>query len=339
MLKAFIQVYNHHKLQLGESEGSLHLPFTNSPEYPAQKSGNDTNYDVALFKWGASTLLELSSEFNIVDKLIPEWQIIVKTLTPGPIDSDGSYMVNSNTPFSVPHRHFSHLFHIYPLHLTTYDGSDADRALVQRSLDKWTGLTCKGGACPHGFTFDGAASMSAMIPGREDAAAGNLTYFVLRSGKVHKSTMYSEGGSPCIESPLAAANSMQEMLLQSWGGIIRIFPSMPVTWPSAMFANLFAEGGIQVSARRERGTTQFAQFCNRGDMSGKLRVRVDSNLICRGATAPSLALDAAMELNFNITVAKGECVLCHQASATTFKIDSSELPGDSNDYNHFGSSH
>ena len=72
-----------------------------------------------------------------------------------------------------------------------------------------------------------AAAPTQWYSGRENAAAGNISQFVLKSGKVHKSTMYSEGHSPCIESPLAAANSLQELLLQSWGGILRVFPSVP----------------------------------------------------------------------------------------------------------------
>jgi alpha-L-fucosidase 2 len=183
MLRAFVQVYNHHKFT--EEDGQLHLPYTSSPEYPKQVPGNDTNYDVALFRWGAATLLELASEFDIADPLVPEWTAIVGTLTPGPIDSGGSYMVNSMTPFNVAHRHFSHLFHIYPLHVLAYGDSTSANTLITTSLDKWTALTCGSeGVCPNGFTYDGAASMSALIPGRAAAAVGNLTQFVVKSGKV-----------------------------------------------------------------------------------------------------------------------------------------------------------
>jgi hypothetical protein len=246
-------------------------------------------------------------------------------------------MVNSNTPFSVSHRHFSHLFHIYPLHVVVMGASAHDDALITTSLDKWTGLTCgKDGACPNGFTFDGAASMSALIPGREDAAAGNISQFVLKSGKVHKSTMYAEGHSPCIESPLAAANSMQELLLQSWGGIIRVFPSVPHAWPSVMFDRMWAEGGIVVSARREHGSTQFVQLCNRGEMSGAVQLETDVALVC-----PTTQVQPHRESErslVSLTVQKGECVVCHRAgvSRETLRIDSADMPGYSADYNYFG---
>ena len=45
MLRAFVQVYNHHRFI--DDDDVMHLPYTNSPEYPKQLPGNDTNYDVA----------------------------------------------------------------------------------------------------------------------------------------------------------------------------------------------------------------------------------------------------------------------------------------------------
>ena len=44
-------------------------------------------------------------------------------------------------------------------------------ALAETSLDHWTGLTCGSDyACPNGFTFDGASSMSTLLGRRDDAA-------------------------------------------------------------------------------------------------------------------------------------------------------------------------
>jgi hypothetical protein len=45
------------------------------------------------------------------------------------------------------------------------------------------------------------------------------------------------------------------MLLQSWGGKLRIFPAVPGQWKDAAFENLRAEGGFIVSARRVAGKT------------------------------------------------------------------------------------
>jgi hypothetical protein len=50
------------------------------------------------------------------------------------------------------------------------------------------------------------------------------------------------------------------MLIQDWGGIIRVFPAMPTTWKDASFHNLRTEGAFLVSAVRKGGKTQFIRI-------------------------------------------------------------------------------
>jgi hypothetical protein len=47
------------------------------------------------------------------------------------------------------------------------------------------------------------------------------------------------------------------MLLQSWGGKIRVFPAFPSAWKDASFYNLRSEGGFVVSAVKKDGITKF----------------------------------------------------------------------------------
>jgi len=259
LLRRSVNLYLH--IMWRDGDGAIHLPVTDSPEYPYPTPpgpSNDTNYDLALFKWGAVTLAAHLPN----DTQAAVWRDVVANLTAFPTD-DAGLRVAAGVPFTIPHRHFSHLFAVYPLHLVTYEDADggdaASRALIATSLDHWNGLTCSGvnGSCPNGFTFDGSASISAAMGGdRAAAAAANLTRF-MTSGLVRASTMYAEGNQPCIESPLAAANSLQELLLQSWGGRIRVFPAVPPAWPAAVFANLSAAGGFAVTAVRNASVTSW----------------------------------------------------------------------------------
>src|SRR3546814_1394901 len=66
--------------------------------------------------------------------------------------------------------------------------------------------------------------------------------------------MYAESGQN-IETPLSAAQSIHDMVLQSWGGAIRIFPAVPAAWPDLVFGDFRAEGAFLVSARRSGGRT------------------------------------------------------------------------------------
>lgn len=265
LLRGAINVYKN--FSFVGADGLLHLPASYSPEYPYPKGPtNDTHYDMALFFWGARTLIALNTRFSLNDPLVPFWQSVLATLAPYPTDPVHGYNVSLGVGFNVPHRHFSHLFAIFPLHNIVWDnkdgGSAASRDLIARSLDRWTGLTCGGstGGCPNGFTYDGAISMSALMttdPARREAAAAFADGFT-HSGMLHASTMYSEGHQPCIESPLGLASALQDILLQSWGGRVRVFPAAPASWPDAVFYNLAAEGGFRVSAARVNGTTAWA---------------------------------------------------------------------------------
>jgi hypothetical protein len=50
------------------------------------------------------------------------------------------------------------------------------------------------------------------------------------------------------------------MLIQSWGGTIRVFPACPSAWKDAVFHNLRAEGGFLVSAERKNGKTAWVRI-------------------------------------------------------------------------------
>ena len=66
--------------------------------------------------------------------------------------------------------------------------------------------------------------------------------------------MYREAG-PVLESPLSGAQCILDILLQSWGGKVRVFPAIPSQWKDVEFRKLRAEGGFEVSAMRSGGKT------------------------------------------------------------------------------------
>lgn len=69
-------------------------------------------------------------------------------------------------------------------------------------------------------------------------------------------TMYREVGM-CAETPFSFVKSLNEMLLQSHNGVIKIFPAMPDDWQDASFVNLRTEGAFLISALRKKGQTNF----------------------------------------------------------------------------------
>ena len=56
-----------------------------------------------------------------------------------------------------------------------------------------------------------------------------------------------------LEGNFAFAAGVQEMLLQSHTGVIRVFPAIPDAWNNAAFSSLRAEGAFLISAKKEDG--------------------------------------------------------------------------------------
>jgi alpha-L-fucosidase 2 len=77
------------------------------------------------------------------------------------------------------------------------------------------------------------------------------------SSRLHTNTFTTEteGRNPTMETPLCAANALIELLLQSHGGKIRVFPAVPVEWACAEFQSLREQGAFLVSAIRINGRT------------------------------------------------------------------------------------
>jgi hypothetical protein len=257
-----------------EADGTLRLPPTYSPETGVWA---DCNFDLALLKWGCHTLLKSSARLGIDDPLIPRWREVVRKLPDFPADEHG-YRLGSDQTSSENHQHFSNLLMIYPLHLVNID-QPGTMDVMKRSFHRALGTA-------------GPGQRQAMVqahagPIGAALGLGDETLVSLRrlQGDLYPNGLWYE--SPCIESTLAVANIIQDMLLQSWSdpakeqaGPIRVFPALPSAWKDVEFHDLRAEGAFLVSAKRADGKTRWIRIkslagepCTiRHDMSGRLRI-------------------------------------------------------------------
>jgi hypothetical protein len=318
-----------------DDKGIYHLRPTYSPELGY---GPDCNYDVAILRWGLRTLIAESARLGIDDPLMSEWKDIHANLTDYPTDDNG-FMLARGVPFKGNHRHYSHLLMIYPLSLVTWDQHDK-RDLILRSVKHWSD---KRGAFA-GYSYSGAASMYASIRDGDEAASF-IDQMIDRT--LEPNTMYLEAESPVIESPLSGAQSVNDMLLQSWStwvddtkapqlvSTIRVFPAVPDAWADATFADLLTENAFLVSAARSGGATQWVRVESR---AGK-PCRIQPNL-----PGEARALDPAHQQKirpvgdgvYELDLERGEKITLY-AGKPPANSQAQPVPGNADQFNFFGS--
>lgn len=277
-----------------KEDGKWHLPYTYSPEYPGGVT-RDCNYDLSLFRWGCQTLLQLSP----ADSLAAKWKDVLQNLVEYPADKDG-FRIGRDVAFNQSHRHYSHLLMIYPLSLLNWDQIE-NRELIQKSLERWYNF--EGGLA--GFSFTGGASMYAM-QGDGDKALACLKTLVNRF--VKPNTMYLETG-PVMETPLAAASSIQDLLLQSWGDKIRVFPAVPHEWKDVAFENLRTEGAFLISAVRKNGETKWVRVTSLVGGPCIIRPGLNGDVKIRGAK--SNAIKKQGESDYELQLTKGQTIILY----------------------------
>ena len=186
------------------------------------------------------------------------------------------------------------------------------------------------------FKFNGASSLWAAI-GNGDSALRYLNRSLIilnpRTGPtVTPNTLYSENGWPTFESPIASSRSELDMLLQSWGGKIRVFPAFPSEWKDASFYNLRAEGGFVMSALKKDGITQFISIKSlagepciiKTDMKGTVKLVASKKvkMIQQGGL-------------ITLTLPKGEEAIIYSGTKpTSFEVEPLQLKAE--EYNSWG---
>lgn len=260
VLRQAVNSYFHYlrEFPVVDADGTTHIKHSWSPEYPGGR-GQDINFTIGLIRWSCQTLLNINREHDLKDPLAKDWQNLLDNLVDYQIDENG-LRIGKDIPFDKPHRHYSHLLPFYPLN--ELDMGDAtNKKLLRNTLDHWLDVTLnrenKDQAMPvTGYTATGAASMYACLGDAQKA----YSYLdaLIKHQNVSTTTMYAEG-NPVIESPLSFATSVHDMLLQSWGGKIRVFPAVPEHWADAAFQDFRTQGAFLVSAKKRAGETLFVR--------------------------------------------------------------------------------
>ena len=253
-------------------DGKYHVYPTQSPETGGW--GSDDTLTLSLLRCLINALLKAVDILGMDEPHREVWSEILENL-PGYHKDETGFHLKEGTPYTQCHRHLSHLAPIYPGGDINIDGSTDDRRLIEASLDT---LVSKGYGIWVGWSFAWASVIAARI-GRKRMAWWTLrqladVYVSCNTFNLNldweRNGIASDTDAYCQDGNMAAVAAVNEMLLQSWGGRIRVFPACPNHWREVRFDRLRGEGGVEVSAVRSEGRTLGVRLRSASETSVRL---------------------------------------------------------------------
>lgn len=238
------------------------LPISSSPEIfnNSWRAWFDktTNYDLALIRWTYEKAAELANELGF-EKEAEKWTGILNEWPDFAIDDKTGFMFVEGFPYDESHRHFSHLMAFHPLGLVDWSQGEDSQKIITNTLDN---LIKHGSDWWTGYSFSWLGNLYARALDGDKAAQALSTFascFCLPNSFHVNGDQSGTGQSKftyrpfTLEGNFAFASAVQEMLLQSHTGVVKIFPAIPTDWLDVSFENLRTYGAFLISAKREAG--------------------------------------------------------------------------------------
>lgn len=247
-----------------DAKNKRKLPLSTSPEINDNELDawfqKTTNYDLANIRFTYTAAAEMADALGL-KKDAAHWRSQLEEWPDFASDSTG-LTIAPDYPLTVSHRHLSHMLAFHPFGLLDISQGKEVESLIKRSIHHVEEL---GNEFWIGYTYTWLANMQARIFDG-DAAARNLHIFIkafcspnsfhLNGDQLKKGYTSFTYRPFTLEGNFAFASAIQEMLMQSHTGIIRVFPAIPEGWKEASFDKMRAIGGFLVSASYQNGKVQ-----------------------------------------------------------------------------------
>jgi alpha-L-fucosidase 2 len=266
-----------------DTDGTLLMTLSHSPEIHdgtmAAWLTPNSNYDLSLLKYLFGTLELMANKldngeagyWNGRKMLLPELAINHEDNEYINIVGNALKVSPDESCDRISHRHFSHAMAIHPLNLLNYNHGGKEKTIINATIHN---LDRMGSGSWVGYSF---AWMSDILA---RARCGEGAWFYLRSFwenfclpngfhvnidyKLRHSTgACNDQDRPItLEGNMAAADALQEMLLQCFDGVLRVFPAIPDHWREhgVSFQTLRAEGPVLVSSAITEGCVRYIRL-------------------------------------------------------------------------------
>jgi len=250
------------ELSVTDTNGVRRLPLSSSPEiFNNSREAwfeDITNFDLGLIRWTFEKAAELAGELGKSDD-VSKWNTILSQWPMYDIDPESGFTYVKGMPYNQSHRHFSHLIAFHPLGLVDWAKGEKDQQIIKSTIatldkvgpDWWCGYSYSWLGNIKARAFDGKGAAEVLRIFANDFCLQNSFHVNGDQSGTGKSKFTYRPFT--LEGNFAFAAGIQEMLIQSHTGIVRIFPAIPEDWKEVSFNKLRTEGAFLISAVMEKG--------------------------------------------------------------------------------------
>lgn len=246
---------------LEEKDGVYKLPLSTSPEIHDNSEKSwltpNSNYDLALMRAFMQDMISLCGEAG--DRAQEDaWRGRLAKLEPLAVNADNVLMLSPDESLKESHRHHSHCMSIYPLFTLEYtdersrriiDATVAD--LEKLGIKNWVGYSI--GWMAQLYIAQGSGGKCRdMLHMFFDCCCTDNGFHI--NGDFRKKIDFAmKYRLFTLEGNFLATDAIQNMLMYSEGGRLKLFPAVPDDWGEAAFESFRGFGGILVSAKLSGG--------------------------------------------------------------------------------------
>ncbi|MFZ4695430.1 MAG: glycosyl hydrolase family 95 catalytic domain-containing protein [Verrucomicrobiia bacterium] len=249
--------------------------------------GVNSTFDLAIFRECLTHTAEAGKILGLRDPIVGEIRGALAKLAPYPLARDGRLREMEDHEFIKGHRHLSHLYPLFPGDEITAEETPKLLAAAKKALAHWRAFAPTGpnewadrfgyGAWA-GWSYTWLANLYARLGDGDEALRMIETIeraFLCEGGfstcfehsdlgfGIQRPPPDRHGPWPALDAAFGAMAAMQEMLLQSHHGIIRLLPALPSAWRNGEFRGFRAEEGFEVSAKWSAGQLRSATILSR----------------------------------------------------------------------------